>query len=110
MAQQNQQTNQKMQPQQNQQMQGQAPSLSDSDILKVALTNTKHMAEALNTFALESQNDNLRRDYLTILGDVHSGGKQIFDLMQQKGYYSVKTANPQDVAQAQSTYSGQQMS
>lgn len=108
MAQQNQQSSQKQQ--QTQQMSGQSATLADSDLLKVALSTTKHMAESLNTFALEAQNDNLRRDYLTILGDVHSEGKQLFDLMQQKGYYSVKNATPQDIAQAKSTFSGQAMS
>jgi spore coat protein CotF len=104
MAQQSQ-PNQK--PRQQAQPQGQTASLSDSDILKGVLTITKHVAESVNTFALEAQSDTLRRDYLTVLGDVHGNAKQLFDIMQQKGYYNVKNANPQDIAQAQSTFSQQ---
>ena len=96
--------------QQSQQMSGQGSTLSEKDILQLTLINYKHMAEATNTYALESQNDNLRRDYLSVLGDIHSEGKQIFDLMQQKGYYNIKNASPQDITQVKSTFSGQSAS
>jgi spore coat protein CotF len=88
-------------------MSGQGASLSDRDILQLALNETKHTATSVNAFALETGNDALRRDYLTVLGDVHNQEKQIFDLMQQKGYYNVKNADPQDIAQAKSQFSGQ---
>jgi spore coat protein CotF len=42
-----------------------------------------------------------------VLGDIYSQEKQLFDYMQQKGYYNVKNANPQDITQAQSKFSGQ---
>jgi len=86
-------------------MSGQGVSLSERELLQIALNETKLTAASVNTFALESSSDTLRRDYLTILGDVHNGEKQIFDLMQQKGYYNVKNANPQDIAQVQSKFS-----
>jgi spore coat protein CotF len=44
---------------------------------------------------------------MTVLGDAYSQEQQIFDLMQQKGYYNVKNANSQDIAQAQSKFSSQ---
>jgi len=44
---------------------------------------------------------------MTVLGDVYSQGKQVFDYMQQKGYYNVKNATPQDVSQAQNKFSSQ---
>lgn len=88
-------------------MSGQSASLSDQDLLQLALNETKHTATAVNAFALEAASETLRRDYLTILGDVHSREKQIFDLMQQKGYYNIKNATPQDISQAQSKFSNQ---
>ena len=88
-------------------MSGQSASLSDRDILQLALNETKYTASAINAFALEAASDTLRRDYLTILGDVHSREKQLFDLMQQKGYYNVKNASPQDISQVQSKFSSQ---
>ncbi|CQR71072.1 Coat F domain protein [Sporomusa ovata DSM 2662] len=86
-------------------MSGQGVSLSERELLQIALNEAKYTAAAVNTFALESSSDTLRRDYLTILGDVHNQEKQIYDLMQQKGYYNVKNANPQDIAQVQSKFS-----
>lgn len=81
---------------------------SDRDALQLALNESKHLAGSLNTYILESTNDQLRRDYMTVLGDIYNQQKQVFDAMQQKGYYNVKNANPQDISQAQSKFSNQQ--
>ncbi len=86
---------------------GQGGQFADRDILQLALNESKHTAEALNSFILESSNEQLRRDYMTVLGDIYSQQKQVFDLMQQKGFYSVENATSQQIAQAQSRFSGQ---
>lgn len=80
---------------------------ADKDILQLALNETKHTAEALNSFILEASNEQLRRDYMTVLGDVYNQQKQVFDLMQQKGFYSVQNATADQMTQAQSKISGQ---
>jgi len=86
---------------------GQGTQLADQDIMQVALNETKHMAEAVNTYIMEATNEQLRRDYMTMLGDLYNQQKQIFDAMQQKGFYNVKNATPQDIAQAKNKFSGQ---
>lgn len=86
---------------------GQGTQFADRDILQLALNESKHTAEALNTFILEASNEQLRRDYMTILGDVYNQQKQVFDLMQQKGFYSVENATAQQIAQAQSKFNAQ---
>lgn len=93
------------------QFSGQGMQLSDRDIMQVVLTETKHLAESLNSYILESSTEQLRRDYMTVLGDIYSQQKQVFDMMQQQGYYEVKNAQPQDIKQAQSKFSqsGSQM-
>ncbi|WP_378956578.1 spore coat protein [Pelosinus sp. sgz500959] len=94
--------------QQGQRMQsGQGTQFADKDILQLALNESKHTAEALNSFILESTNEQLRRDYMTVLGDVYNQQKQVFDLMQQKGFYSVENATAQQISQVQSKFSGQ---
>jgi spore coat protein CotF len=90
------------------QMNGQGAQFTDRDILQVCLNETKHMAASMNTFILEANSEQLRRDYMNVLGDIYSQQKQVYDLMQQKGYYQTKNANPQDIAQAQSKFSSQQ--
>lgn len=88
---------------------GQGSNLSERDVLQVVLNETKHMSEALNTYIMEATDEKLRRDYMTVLGDLYSQQKQVFDLMQQQGYYNVKNANPQDITQAKNKFSGQGM-
>lgn len=88
-------------------MAGQGTQFAEKDILQLALNESKHTAESINSFILESSNEQLRRDYMTILGDVYSQQKQLFDLMQQKGFYSIENATPQQITQVQSKFSGQ---
>ena len=115
--QQNQQTNPSHQMNPNQQMQqgqqmqmgqstqtGQGMQFADKDILQLALNESKHAAETLNASILESSNEQLRRDYMTILGDIYNQQKQIFDMMQQKGYYKMQNASEQEISQAQSKF------
>ena len=102
-GQQNQQQNQ----QAGQTMQGQGTQFADRDILQLVLNESKHTAEALNTFILEATSEQLRRDYMTVLGDVYNQQKQVFDLMQQKGFYNVENATAQQISQAQSKFNSQ---
>ena len=44
---------------------------------------------------------------MTVLGDVYNQQKQVFDLMEQKGFYSVQNATAEQMTQAQSKFSGQ---
>lgn len=96
--------------QQQGQMSGQGVQFSDQDVLQLALNETKMMASSLNTYILEASDDQLRRDYMTVLGDVYSQQKQIFDVMQQKGYYNVQSASPQSITQVKNKFNGSQQS
>lgn len=89
------------------QMSGQGMQMQDKDILQICLNESKHMASSLNIYIQEATSEQLRRDYMTVLGDLYSQEKQIYDYMQQKGYYNVKNASPQDISQAQNRFSGQ---
>lgn len=75
----------------------QADQLSEQDILQLALNENKHLAASLNTYILEASNEQLSRDYMTVLGDVYSQNKMVYDLIQQKGFYDVQNANPQEI-------------
>ncbi len=94
--------------QQNQQQQGlngQGSQFADRDILQLALNESKHLAESINSYILEAANEQLRKDYMNVLGDVYSQQKQIFDVMQQKGFYNVENATAQQLNKAQSKFS-----
>lgn len=85
-------------------MNGQGNSFNEQNILQTALNDTKLMAASINGYILEAADDNLRRDYMTALGDVYNQQKQIFDIMSQKGYYAVSKAQPQEIMQAKEEY------
>lgn len=86
------------------QMNGQADQFSEQNVLQMALNDTKLMASSLNSYILEASDDQLRRDYMTVLGDVYSQQKQIFDMMEQKGYYQTKQATPQEINEAKQQF------
>lgn len=88
----------------NQQMNGQGAQMSEKNVLQMALNDSKLMASTINSYILEAADDQLRRDYMTVLGDVYSQQKQIFDMMEQKGYYPVKQATPSEINQARQEY------
>lgn len=99
------QAGQQNQQQQQGQMNGQGSQFADQDILQLVLNESKHTAEAINTYILEATNEQLRKDYMTVLGDVYMQQKQIFDVMQQKGFYNVENATAQQITKAQSKIS-----
>jgi len=99
------QAGQQNQQQQQGQMNGQGSQFADQDILQLALNESKHLAESINSYILEAANEQLRKDYMNVLGDVYSQQKQIFDVMQQKGFYNVENATAQQINKAQSKFS-----
>ena len=99
------QAGQQNQQQQQGQMNGQGNQFTDRDILQLALNESKHSADAINIYILEAVSEQLRKDYMTVLGDVYMQQKQIFDVMQQKGYYNVEPATAQQLTKAQNKFS-----
>ena len=41
---------------------------------------------------------------MTVLGDIYSLQKQLFDCMEQKGYYQLTDATAEDVAQTRAKF------
>ena len=98
-----------MAPQQQQsgQMQGQGTQYNDQDIMQLLLNEFKHCASSVNIYVTEATSEQLRRDYMTCLGNIYNAQQQMFDMMQQKGYYKVQQASPQEIAQARNKFSSQ---
>ncbi len=86
------------------QMNGQANPFDEKNVLQMALNDSKLMAASINSYILEAADDQLRRDYMTVLGDVYNQQKQIFDIMSQKGYYSTPQAKPEEINAAKQQY------
>lgn len=88
-------------------MNGQADQFSEQNVLQMALNDTKLMASSVNSYILEASDEQLRRDYMTVLGDIYSQQKQIFDIMEQKGYYQTKEATPEEINEAKQQFISQ---
>ncbi|MBS4021958.1 MAG: spore coat protein [Dethiobacter sp.] len=83
--------------------------LTDQDIAQCLLKDQKFMCDMINGSILEAQSENLRRDWTTCLQNSYRIQKQVFDAMNQKGWYQPAKANQQQLTQAQSQFNMQQM-
>jgi spore coat protein CotF len=84
-------------------------SLTDKEFVNVLLDEHKLSISSYSTLIIESVNQYLRDDITKILVKTFDHQKKIFDLMEQKGWYSVENASQQDVAKAQQQISNIQM-
>ncbi|WP_024831406.1 spore coat protein [Ruminiclostridium josui] len=80
--------------------------LTDKEILASILNERKLAASSLTNLILESSNPTLRNDAKSILTRTFDEQKHVFDMMAQKGWYSVQNANQQEISQAQQKVKG----
>lgn len=76
-------------------------NISDREIVNVLLNEHKLSASSLTNLILESANQYLRNDATNILTRTFQHQKQLFDLMNQRGWYQVQNASQQDITRAQ---------
>jgi spore coat protein F len=76
-------------------------NLTDKEIVASILNEKKLAASSLTSLVLESSSPMLRSDAESILTKTFDGQKQVFDMMTQKGWYSVQNANQQEISTAQ---------
>ncbi|MGE5614199.1 MAG: spore coat protein [Bacillota bacterium] len=74
--------------------------LSDKEIAQTLLNEHKLFATSLTNLVLESTNPALRNDAAGLLSRTFQHQKNIFELMMQKGWYSVQQANQQEISMA----------
>jgi spore coat protein CotF len=77
-------------------------NIGDKEIMQTLLNEHKLCATSLTNLILESSNQTLRNDTAGILNRTFQHQKQIFDIMTQKGWYTVEQASQQDISKAKS--------
>ncbi len=82
--------------------------LTDKDLIQILLYEHKQMTSSMTNFILESSNQQLRHDCMNILNRDFEHQKMIFDAMNQRGWYPVQAAPPQDIQRAQQALNQQQ--
>ncbi|MHB8075182.1 MAG: spore coat protein [Desulfosporosinus fructosivorans] len=84
-------------------------TMSEQDILTDLLTSEKHTTSTVNTFISESTCANLRQNLKTILNEEHSIHENLYNIMNQKGWYPTSDAEAQEVQKAKDKYNSLQV-
>lgn len=85
-------------------MQMNNPGLSEQEIMTDLLTSEKQVISAYNTGITETSCPNLRQHLSKCLTDTQEIQFQIFNSMQQRGWYQTKPSPMQDVQNAKNKY------
>ncbi|MDP4126033.1 MAG: spore coat protein [Bacillota bacterium] len=79
-------------------------TLTEQEILTDLLTTEKHCTSTVNTFITESTCANLRQNLKDILNEEHSIHENLYNMMNQKGWYPVSDAPAQEVQKAKDKF------
>lgn len=83
--------------------------LTDQDIAQCLLKDEKFACNFINSCIQEAADNNLRSDWQSCLQSSQQMQKQVFDTMSQKGWYSPAKADVQQMSQAQTQFSQNQL-
>jgi spore coat protein CotF len=83
-------------------------NMDDKTIVDDCLSTQKFLASTQNTYAGEASSNELRSDLLNILNEEQQLQAQLFQAASQRGWYSPKRANEQEIAQVQSKFRSMQ--
>ncbi|MFZ3102424.1 MAG: spore coat protein [Desulfitobacteriaceae bacterium] len=82
----------------------QQQNLTEQEILTDLLATEKQITSAYNTFITETTCSNLRQNLKNILNEEHSIHENIYNTMNQKGWYTPTDAPSQEVQQAKDKF------
>jgi spore coat protein F len=80
------------------------PGLREQEIMNDLLTSEKQITSAYNTGITETSCPNLRQHLTKCLTGAQEIQFQIFNAMQQRGWYQTKPASSQDVQSTKTKY------
>lgn len=78
--------------------------MTDKDIMMGVLGDYKQAIETLSHAAVEAANENLKRDFINALNTTFEDQKQVWNAINQRGWYPVKPAQPQDIQDAKNKF------
>lgn len=80
------------------------PDMNERDELNDMLAYEKYLSYGYDVGLREMQNVRLYPVIEAILNDVHQTQRTLFELMFKKGWYKMKTADSQEIQQAQQQF------
>ncbi len=75
------------------------PDLNDRDRINDILATQKYLSNGYNTATYEASNDQLYQLQLQCLNEVHQASRDLFLLMNQKGWYKLEAAEQTKISQ-----------
>lgn len=81
--------------------------LTDRDLFQIMLNEHKLMTMSMTTTILEAVNPQLRQDCINILNKNFDHQRMIWEAMNQRGWYQVQMATPQEMQRMQQQLSQQ---
>ncbi|NLL42609.1 MAG: spore coat protein [Firmicutes bacterium] len=79
---------------------------NDRDRINDLLATEKWLTDGFNVFVRETSHQELYNDVLHILNETHHACRDVFNLMFEKGWYSLHPEQPSHIAEHHQKYSG----
>lgn len=84
----------------------QGPQFTDRDRLNDMLATEKWLTDGYNVFVREASHQALHNDILHILNETHRACRDVFNLMFEKGWYSLQPEEPNQIAKERQKFQG----
>ena len=79
---------------------------NDRDRLNDMLATEKWLTDGFNVFAREASHQTLHNDVMHILNETHQAARDVFNLMFEKGWYSLHPEQPSQVSKEYQKFQG----
>lgn len=86
----------------------QKQTFTDRDRVEDMLSSEKSLANNWSITASEMVQQELFQDTMQFLNETHNAQRQLFQIMNQRGWYKTDSADPQKISQAASQFSQSQ--
>lgn len=80
------------------------PELNDRDRLNDILATEKYLTDSFNVAVREASHDQLFQDVLQVLQETHQAGRDVYNLMFQKGWYTLEAEPQTEIDQVQQQF------
>jgi len=80
------------------------PELNDRDRLNDILATEKYLTDSFNVAVREASHDQLFQDVLQVLQETHQAGRDIYNLMFQKGWYTLEAEQQTQIDQTRQQF------
>ncbi|MGB9780750.1 spore coat protein [Caldanaerobacter sp.] len=78
--------------------------ITDKEIMMNILGSYKLAIEMLSHAAVEAANESIRREYINLLNSTLEDQRAVWTAVNQRGWYPVKAAQPQDIQEARNKF------